>query len=53
MTEPLYVGIDVSKRYLDIAFEPARAPQRVAQAEEGIRALVTQLQALGPALVVL
>lgn len=53
MTEPLYAGIDVSKQYLDIAFEPARPPQRVPQSEEGIRALVTQLQALGPALVVL
>lgn len=53
MTEPLYAGIDVSKQYLDIAFEPARSPQRVPQSEEGIRALVTQLQALAPALVVL
>lgn len=53
MAEPLYVGLDVSKQYLDIAFEPARPPQRVAQSEEGIRSLVTQLQALGPVLVVL
>lgn len=53
MSESLYVGLDVSKSYLDVAFEPARAPQRVAHTDEGIAALVAHVQALAPALIVL
>jgi len=53
MSEPLYVGLDVSKHHLDLAFEPARPLQRVAHTDEGIATLVAQLQALRPALIVL
>jgi transposase len=53
MSEPLYVGLDVSKQHLDVAFEPTRPPQRVAQTDDGIATLVAHLQALGPALIVL
>jgi len=53
MSEPLYVGLDVSKQHLDLACEPARPPQRVPHTDEGIAGLVAQLQPLGPALIVL
>lgn len=49
----VYVGIDVSKRRLDVASRPAGKPWQVANDAAGIAALVTQLQALAPALVVL
>ena len=47
MSEPLYVGLDVSKQHLDLAFEPARTPRRVPHTEEGIAALVTATAAAG------
>ena len=53
MPDPLYVGLDVSTQHLDLAFEPARPPQRVPHTDEGIASLVAQLQPLGPALIVL
>jgi len=53
MSEPLYVGLDVSKQQLDLAFEPARTPRRVPHTDEGIATLVTELRPLAPALIVL
>ena len=53
MSEPLYVGLDVSKQQLDLAFEPARTPRRVPHTDEGIATLVTELRPLAPTLIVL
>ena len=53
MSDPVYVGLDVSKQHLDLAFIPERPPQRGAHRDEGIAGVVTQLQALRPALIVL
>lgn len=53
MSEPLYVGLDVSKQHLDVAFEPARPPLRVSHHDEGITTLVAHLRPLSPALIVL
>jgi transposase len=52
MTRP-FVGIDVSKDHLDVAARPARAPLRHPNDEAGIAALVADLRAWQPALVVL
>ena len=48
-----YVGIDVSKGYLDVAVRPTGEQWRVSNTEEGVDQLVERLQALSPALVVL
>jgi transposase len=53
MSEPLYVGLDVSKQHLDLAFEPARTLRRVPHTDEGIATLVTELRPLAPTLIVL
>jgi transposase len=53
MSEPLYVGLDVSKQHLDLAFEPARTPRRVPHTDEGIATLITELRPLAPTLIVL
>lgn len=53
MSQPVYVGLDVSKQHLDLAFLPERPPQRVPQTEEAIARLVTELRALEPTLIVL
>jgi transposase len=53
MSQPIYVGLDVSKQHLDLAVLPARPPQRVAHTDSGVADLVTQLRTLGPALIVL
>lgn len=53
MPEPLFVGLDVSKQYLDLAFSPARPPRRVPHTDDAIAALVTDLRQLEPALIVL
>lgn len=45
------VGIDVSKDWLDVWFNPSGEHQRVANNEEGIAHLREQLLALGPQLV--
>ncbi len=49
----LYVGIDVAKRRVDVATEPATAPAQFAQTEAGRAALVVHLQRQAPALIVL
>lgn len=53
MPDPLYVGLDVSKQHLDLAFLPSRPSRRVSQTDEGIAGLVADLRQLGPALIVL
>lgn len=53
MSDPVYVGLDVSKQHLDLAFVPERPPQRVPHTDEAIATLVAQLQSLGPSLLVL
>lgn len=54
MTEAhTYVGIDVSKGYLDVAARPMGQQWRVSNIEEGLGQLVERLQGVSPALVVL
>ena len=53
MSSSVYVGIDISKHRLDVATEPATPPTQFPQTEAGVGAVVTHLQALGPALIVL
>ena len=48
-----YVGIDVSKDYLDVAVRPTGQQWRMGNTEEGRDQLVERLQGLSPALVVL
>ena len=48
-----YVGIDVSKKHLDIAVRPGDEHWTVANDEDGIDELVTRLRSIGPRLVVL
>jgi transposase len=53
---PIFVGIDVSKAALDVALRPAderEVPQRGANDEAGLAALVGRLQPRGPQLIVL
>jgi transposase len=51
-TPAVYVGIDVSKTHLDLAVEPPGPAARFPYTEVGLSALVSTLQPLGPALVV-
>src|SRR5216684_2923526 len=48
-----FVGIDVSKQQLDVAVRPSGETWSVAHDEAGLSALVAQLRALAPALIVL
>lgn len=48
-----FVGIDVSKAALDVALRPDEGPWRYANDEAGIAELVSRLQPLAPALIVL
>ena len=48
-----YVGIDVAKAHLDVAVRPDDKQWRVVNDEEGIGTLVSRLEELGPALIVL
>jgi len=50
---PLFVGIDVAKETLDVAVRPTAETWSVANDEAGITALVAQVGALAPTLVVL
>lgn len=52
-SEDRYIGIDVAKERLDIAVRPGEEEWSVANDEEGIGALVSRLQEVGPSLVVL
>lgn len=55
MTEPAetFIGIDVSKAYLDVAVHGPAQLWRVANSDVGIAELIPQLQALQPTLIVL
>jgi transposase len=53
MAQERFVGIDVSKAWLDVDGRPAPAPRRVANDSDGIAGLVADLRRLAPALVVL
>lgn len=50
---PCYMGIDVAKAWLDVAVRPSGVQWRVANAEGELPALVEQVRAVGPQLVVL
>lgn len=43
---PLYVGIDVAKEHLDLAFGATAAPEQIAYTPAALTQLVTRLQAL-------
>ncbi|MGC8946765.1 MAG: IS110 family transposase [Anaerolineae bacterium] len=49
----LFIGIDISKEHLDVAFGPDQAPQRFPYTPEGLNRLLAQLQALQPTLIVM
>lgn len=49
----MFVGIDVAKEELVVAVRPGEASWTSANTETGIRALVGQIRALGPTLIVL
>jgi transposase len=53
MSTPCYVGLDVAKAHLDLAVVPPTSPHRFPHDEGGLTALVAQVQALAPALIVL
>jgi transposase len=42
----VYVGIDVAKEHLDVAFGSAAAPERIAYTSEALKTLLERLQAL-------
>lgn len=48
-----FVGIGVSKAWLDVAGRPDPAPRRVANDPDGVALLVADLRALAPTLIVL
>jgi transposase len=48
-----FVGIDIAKAHLDIAVRPTGTRWTVAHDEAGLSALVSQLQAVAPTLIVL
>ena len=52
-TEQTYVGIDVSKRRLDIAVRPSEGVWSVSNDQGGIDALVDRLRSMEPTLVVM
>lgn len=53
MTTATFVGLDVSKHWIDGAVRPGDTRLRVPNTDEGITALVAQLKPLRPTLVVL
>lgn len=50
---PIFVGIDISKAYLDVATRPNAKGWRVAHTEVGREQVVAELKALQPELIVL
>ena len=52
-TPPVYVGIDVAKAHLDLAVRPSGTTAHFANDPPGIATLVTHLDTLHPALIVL
>jgi len=53
MSTPLFVGLDVAKAHLDLAVHPTGEQWQAANTPDAFPALVTRLQALAPALIVL
>jgi transposase len=53
MSEPVYVGVDVSKSRLDVATQPRGERQTFANEAEGFEALIAYLRPLQPVRVVL
>jgi transposase len=53
MNTEIFVGVDISKEHLDVAFGPDQAPQRFPYTPEGVNRLLAYLQALSPTLIVL
>ena len=53
VSQPLFVGIDVAKATLDVAIRPTSETWSVTNDDAGITALVTQVSAPAPTLVVL
>jgi len=52
-TDPVFVGIDVSKQWLDVGLHPTGADFRVPNDHEGIAVLVDRVLAWQPTLIVL
>lgn len=52
-SSPVFVGIDVSKDHLDVAFRPGGEACRFANSEVGIAALIARLVISAPGLIVL
>ena len=52
-SEPIFVGIDVSKAHLDVAVRPTGQSWALPYDETGIEGLIPQIVDLGPALVLL
>jgi len=52
MTAPVYVGIDIAKRSVEVAVTGSRETRGFAQDETGRSALVAYVRDLGPALIV-
>ena len=50
---PVFIGIDVSKEWMDVAVRPTGDTWRVNQGQEGIDALILQFQSLDPQCVVM
>ncbi len=50
---PVFIGIDVSKEWVDVAVRPTGDTWRVNQGQEGIDALILQFQSLDPQCVVM
>ena len=48
MNTEIFVGVDISKEHLDVAFGPDQAPQRFPYTPEGVNRLLAHLQALSP-----
>ena len=53
MSDSVFIGIDVSSRTLEVASSAQAKTWQVSNDVQGIESLCTQLNTLGPALVVL
>lgn len=53
MAQPVFIGLDVAKAHLDGAQHPGDRTFRVAHDEAGLTALVSELRAIHPTLIVL
>ena len=50
---PRYVGIDVAKAKVDVAVRPTDRKWAISYDESGVRELISQMEEMSPALVVL